>query len=306
MEHHQNTEKRGDQDKSWYGTLPGNVLPMRSDVTSRDAGDAEESDERVCSRCQGMQWLRSGEGLPPWDPRYQKMVPCDCLLAKRRRKRRHQLRALSGLPSDEQLLTLESFRSHVRGVQDAFIATRSFIGQASTILNVKDERERMSVLSHLGWMVLRGPVGAGKTHLAMAVSAAALELSIETLFATVPDLLDHLRATFAPASDVLYDEQFERMRNAELLVLDDLGKQRSTPWADEKLFQIVNYRYTYRLPTVVTLNEKAWRYLDDRVQSRLSDVSLVQMVVMRDAQDYRRRQGKNADVDQSSSLDDEV
>ena len=132
---------------------------------------------------------------------------------------------------------------------------------------------------------------------------AALELGIETLFATVPDLLDHLRATFAPNSEIFYDELFERMKKAELLVLDDLGAQRSNSWVDEKLFQLFNYRYNYGLPTFVTLNERAWNYLDERLRSRMKDVSLVQLVVMCDAQDYRPRAEEGCCRQQESYID---
>ena len=50
-------------------------------------------------------------------------------------------------------------------------------------------------------------------------------------FIVVPDLLDHLRATFQPGSAVSYDERFNEVRRARLLVLDDLGTQNATPWA---------------------------------------------------------------------------
>lgn len=282
--------------------LQRTLLRVVSSDTRIDDVATEAPSGSVCPHCKGAQWLRSSEALPPWHPRYKKMIECECLLQKRREKRRQQLLALSGLPDEHLVLTLQTFRPHVRGVQQAFRATREFINQASEIRETSEERQRRVVLDRLGWVVLRGPVGVGKTHLAMAVSAVALELGIETLFSTVPDLLDHLRATFAPTSEVIYDELFERMKMAELLVLDDLGTQRSSPWADEKLFQIFNYRYNYRLPTFVTLNERAWNHLDERLQSRMSDVNFVQLVVIRDAQDYRRRQGKNVVADDSSSV----
>ncbi len=55
----------------------------------------------------------------------------------------------------------------------------------------------------------------------------------------VPDLLDHLRATFSPSSTVSLDRRFEEVRTTPLLILDDLGTQSATPWAREKLYQIV-------------------------------------------------------------------
>jgi DNA replication protein DnaC len=72
---------------------------------------------------------------------------------------------------------------------------------------------------------------------------------------TVPDLLDYLRATYAPSSEVTYDRGFEAIRNAPVLILDDYGAHSSTPWAEEKLFQLLNYRFNARLPTVITTNQ---------------------------------------------------
>ena len=63
------------------------------------------------------------------------------------------------------------------------------------------------------------------------------------MFIVVPDLLDHLRATFSPTSGATLDRVFEQVRTAPLLILDDLGTESATPWAREKLFQLFNHRY---------------------------------------------------------------
>jgi len=86
----------------------------------------------------------------------------------------------------------------------------------------------------------------------------------------VPDFLDHLRCTFSPESKVSYDQLFEKVKTAPLLVLDDFGEQATTPWAQEKLYQVINYRYNAQLPTVITtvcsLDE-----IESRIGSRLID-----------------------------------
>ena len=69
-------------------------------------------------------------------------------------------------------------------------------------------------------------------------------------------------------------------------MLDDFGTQNATAWAQEKLFQIVNYRYINHLPLVVTTN-LALDEIEARIRSRLADPELVSEVT-HPAPDYRR------------------
>ena len=96
------------------------------------------------------------------------------------------------------------------------------------------------------------------------------------MFVVVPDMLDHLRATFSPSSDVSYDRRFEEIRTAPLLVLDDLGSQAAKPWVQEKLYQLINHRYNAGLPTVIT-SANTLDEIDPRLQARLMDRRLVRI-----------------------------
>ncbi|HOG46362.1 MAG TPA: ATP-binding protein, partial [Anaerolineae bacterium] len=103
-----------------------------------------------------------------------------------------------------------------------------------------------------GWLVLMGEYGCGKTHLAAAIANERVANGHPALFVVVPDLLDYLRAAFNPSSTTSLDRRFDEVRSAPLLVLDDLGTQSATPWAQEKLYQLLNHRYNAQLPTVIT------------------------------------------------------
>ncbi len=143
------------------------------------------------------------------------------------------------------------------------------------------ERAKAYAEAPTGWLFLAGPPGCGKTHLAAAIANARLAAGEPVVFVVVPDLLDHLRSTFAPASPVRYDEMFESIRETPLLVLDDLGTQSSTPWAQEKLFQLLNYRYNSQLPTVVTTNLRTDE-LEERLRARLLDPALTTLCIVED------------------------
>ena len=148
-----------------------------------------------------------------------------------------------------------------------------------------------------GWLLFSGGFGCGKTHLAAAIANYAVGMGVPTLFLTVPDLLDTLRFSY-DSEDTSFEERFEQIRSASLLVLDDFGTQNATEWAQEKLFQIINFRYINRLPLVVTTN-LALDQLEARIRSRLQDPELVSIVRMQ-APDFRRPTDDSGQADISS------
>ena len=144
-----------------------------------------------------------------------------------------------------------------------------------------------------GWLNLSGPFGVGKTHLAVAAAVERESQGDDVFFATVADLLDYLRATFNPDSPITHDDLLHRIRMADFLVLDDMGAERSTPFAEDKLFQIINYRYEERLPTIVTTSNRLADIAASRprIASRLQD-SLVITNLPLEGPDYRQSHGR--------------
>ena len=130
-----------------------------------------------------------------------------------------------------------------------------------------------------GWFILSGPSGCGKTHLAAAIANGRLNQGHPVFYITTPDLLDHLRSAFSPGSEIPYDEFFEQVRNASLLVLDDLGAQTSTLWAREKLDQLLTYRFNSELPTVIVAITPI-EQMDERLHTRLTDPKLCQVYML--------------------------
>src|SRR5690606_28378647 len=127
--------------------------------------------------------------------------------------------------------------------------------------------------------------GCGKTHLSAAIAGYRLEQGDAVGFANVPDLLDELRASFTPDSPKRFAALFRRLQDVPLLVLDDLGAHHSSPWAEEKLYQLLNHRHLARMRTVVTTNREL-KDMEPRIASRLADVKTSTPYAI-NAPDYR-------------------
>ena len=215
------------------------------------------------SNCPGWYTL----DVPFGHPDFGAAFPCVC--APQRTVNRLRQKWPAGLAGK----TFEGFVV-VEGNQAAFEASRA-LAEAEPVA---------------GWLTIAGECGNGKTHLAAAIVNTLLNRGMPALFHTAPTLLDYLRATFAPDSGVSFDDRFEAIKTTQVLALDDLGAETATPWALDKLYQVLDHRYAWRLPTVVTTNVM-WTSIPERIRSRLKDSALGK-VVMNAAPDYRSIEGK--------------
>ena len=153
------------------------------------------------------------------------------------------------------------------------------------------------------WLYLHGLTGVGKTHLAVAIADFRQKRGLPVTFWVVSDILDNLRKTFSKNNDTEFYDLFDKIRNCEFLILDDLGPQNMTNWALGKLYQLVSHRHDRLLPTVITsqiiiwdeIYDRDWRDLQGKqqwesIRSRLHDTTVVTEKLMI-GPDYRNRGG---------------
>jgi len=253
--------------------IAGGTSHAKSKISSNEHADPGMLGDPNCPHCGGLGYLR--RDLPVGHPDFGRLEICECRRQSVTEQVRSRLFSISRL-NELGDLTFETFKP--RG--------RKGLGELqSQSLEWAFNHARQYAASLNGWLLLQGGYGSGKTHLAAAIANFAVSMGVPTLFLTVPDLLDTLRFAY-DSTDTTFEERFEQIRNAELLVLDDFGTQNATGWAQEKLFQIINYRYINKLSLVVTTN-LALDEIEARVRSRLQDPELVTTVRI-SSPDYRR------------------
>jgi len=220
----------------------------------------EEASVPVCPVCGGAGFVHPL--LSTGKPDYTQVVACRCSRKEVAKDRQTHLYRYSNLGSLSRL-TFESLLPQGRSGNPSAQGKFSVAYEAAQDFTANPE----------GWFILGGPSGSGKTHLAAAIANQRLEQGCPVFYISTPDLLDKLRATYSPGSDMPYDEFFEQVRNAPLLVLDDLGAQSSTSWAKEKLDQLLTHRFNGELPTVIVTIVPV-EQLEDRIYTRLNDSGL--------------------------------
>ena len=228
--------------------------------------EEKETPDSICPICKGLGYVYLD--VPVGHPDFGKVVPCRCRLQQLEKERQAHLLRYSNL----RALTRFTFDNLVPQGRSGDPLNQEQFNQAY-------EAAKAFALDPKGWLVLSGPSGCGKTHLAAAIANERINQGYPVFFISTPDLLDRLRSTFSPDSEIPYDEFFDQVRNAPLLVLDDLGAQTSSLWTREKLDQLLVHRFNSELPTVIVTTVPV-EQLEDRIHTRLTDPNLCHIYVV--------------------------
>jgi DNA replication protein DnaC len=265
-----------------------------SSASKRRTGGAAEAlrlDDKVCAHC-GRELTAEWVEFPPaLQKKYGKpgewyYHPCTPECEKKNDQREWELmrrdarvavlRERSGLSKRMKGYALDNFDPQIsKSTQKALAKVMDYV------INWNENRE-------VGRGVyFCGDVGTGKTHLAVGVMNELIKRKrVPALFVTVPELLDNLRGTYNdPGRNI--DEWMDAVKNADFLVLDDLGSEKPTEWVRERLFVVINHRYREQLPTLFTSNigpKDLAAQLGERTASRI--IAMCDWISL-EGEDYR-------------------
>jgi DNA replication protein DnaC len=117
-------------------------------------------------------------------------------------------------------------------------------------------------------LLMSGPVGCGKSHLAVAMLKEIIAKGYSGLYYNSPDLLRDIRATFDNKNELTEDDLLEEVTSTDLLVFDDIGAERSSEFVLDRFYLIINERYEGCKPVIVTTNLNEIE-MEDRLGKRI-------------------------------------
>lgn len=120
--------------------------------------------------------------------------------------------------------------------------------------NLKNYSEKLVKGIEKKGLILAGNNGVGKTHLACSIANKLIENGIPVIYGTLINLLAELRNSYDTENNISEMEIIKLYKNVDLLIIDDLGKEKPSEWGLEKLFTIINSRYENNLPVIITTN----------------------------------------------------
>lgn len=136
-------------------------------------------------------------------------------------------------------------------------------------------------------LLIHGSYGTGKSHLSVSVTKELMAKGNECLFLSLPKLLTKIKETYNNKG-VTEDELLEVIQRANLLVLDDIGAEHHTEWANSKLFEILDDRSGRATIYTTNLNSKELRaQINERNFSRMMENT---KIIKMNGRDYRRKE----------------
>lgn len=191
-------------------------------------------------------------------------IPCKCaggIDAERKR-------IFSGIPTEFEGLTLKNFNLELYESEEAkYIATEALRKATLYVKNYRDMRFQIEKTK--GLYLYSNKRGSGKTRLAASIANNLISREgLDVIFITSIDLLAKIRACYSKDSDKSDEQIIEKFNTVSVLVIDDIGAEKSSNFVDEIFFRILDTRMKHYRTTIFTSNLSR---NDQKYEERISD-----------------------------------
>ncbi len=205
----------------------------------------------VCPKCGGSGYMVTEAGASPCPCRRTTGLDAACRVAR--------------IPPKFMPKTLAGFQARTPRHRDIVSGARSFL-----------KTFRGSDSDHPGkGLLLVGKEGTGKTHIAVAILKEVIGKGYRGLYWNVPELFLELRRLMSNSEDLTEADIFDEAAAADLVVLDDLGAEKTSEYVMDRLYVLINGRYQDDTPTIITTNrtpEELRQQLGPRIASRICEM----------------------------------
>jgi DNA replication protein DnaC len=206
--------------------------------------------ERSANGAKGLAVESAAPGAAAAEAKITWAAPCDCTLGDRIENALGRAR----VPGRYRHCDFENFETdnEIDGAsREQLVAWNRSLAQAKVV--VQGFAQEFPLASEHG-LLLMGPCGVGKTHLAVAALKEVVLRGHSGLFYDYRELLKEIQDSYNPESQASEMSVLEPVLRCELLVLDDVGSSKPSPWALETVGHILNTRYNEKRVTLLTTN----------------------------------------------------
>ena len=234
-------------------------------ISSNGSASPERTGSRICAHCQKpVQPLRFDEaGQPTTDPAQvvysvtPRYCPCPGGQAEEAAAESEAAKK-EWLARARQLIIKLDIGRYGEYRFSTWDASRNGDASRSAVEAVRRYVEDVIAKRTKRWLYLYGPYGVGKTHLAIAATRQiAAESLADPYVAVWPQHCSQVQDSWSRSQGEAVTPEHKlwaSMRHAGILLLDDIDKQRATPWAIQKLYEVIDYRVVRDKPTIITAN----------------------------------------------------